>query len=260
MTLSTQPPEVFGGLHLGLLGLTAMLSILVLWAARRARGSDALDRVLRASGWVLLGCSVLYSVWLLLPGNWHVADSLPLHYSDALRFVTAVALIWRVKWAVMVSYFWGLTLNPQAVITPHQTMLSTDPVQFTFYWGLHIAVWLAPLALVWGAGHRPDWRGFGLAYSAAFAWAMLVMPINAQLGTNYAFVNRPPDGASLVDFLGPWPVYLGWIGLMMAAVWAAMTWPWTRTRTRPRPRTRPARETDKDDAAPHQASSALTSR
>ncbi|WP_150461811.1 YwaF family protein [Nesterenkonia ebinurensis] len=223
---------LFDAVHCALLAATSVLSVLVVWATRRARGTNALDKWLRCSGWVLLICSVLYTVWLLLPGNWHVADSLPLHYSDVLRFITAVALIWRLKWAVMVSYFWGLTLNPQAMITPHPTMLVAEPVQFTFYWGLHIAVWLAPLALIWGAGHRPDWKGFCLAYLCAFLWAIFVMPINAQLGTNYGFVNRPPDGASLMDFLGPWPVYLVWIGLMMAALWAAMTWPWTRRRSR----------------------------
>lgn len=228
MTLSAQSPEVFGGLHLTLLGITAGLSVLVLWSTRRSRGTETLEKALRISGWALLVCSVLYTGWLLLPENWHVADSLPLHYSDALRFVTAAALIWRLRWAVMVSYFWGLTLNPQAMVTPHQTMLAADPVQFSLYWGLHIAVWLAPLALIWGAGHRPDWKGFGLAYAAALVWAMLVMPVNAQLGTNYGFVNRPPEGASLVDFLGPWPVYLVWITVMMGALWALMTWPWTR--------------------------------
>ncbi|WP_258933381.1 YwaF family protein [Nesterenkonia pannonica] len=62
-----------------------------------------------------------------------------------------------------------------------------------FYWVLHIAVLLVPLALLrWGC--RPSWRDFGTAYAAAVLWTALAMPMNHLLGTNYGFLNRPPEG------------------------------------------------------------------
>ena len=74
-----------------------------------------------------------------------------------------------------------------------------------------------------------DWPGFGVAYGTALAWAAVLIPLNAVLGTNYGFVNEPPDGASLIDLLGPWPTYLIWLVLLVGAVWALMTWPWVRS-------------------------------
>jgi uncharacterized membrane protein YwaF len=32
--------------------------------------------------------------------------------------------------------------------------------------------------------------------------------INQWLGTNFGFTSRPPDKASMIDHLGPWPWYL----------------------------------------------------
>lgn len=227
---SAQPPEIFGGVHMALLGLTVLLSILVVWGMRRLRGTSSEFSVTRIAGWALLIGSLLRMAWFMLPDHWHLEHSLPLHFSDALRFITAIALIFRARWAIAISYFWGLTLNPQALLTPHPNMLIGPSVDFAFYWGLHIAVLLAPLALIWGAGHRPQWRDFWVAYGAALLWAAFAMSVNAMLGTNYAFLNHHPEGASLLDFLGPWPLYVLWLAVIAGGAWALMTWPWTRAR------------------------------
>ena len=44
--------------------------------------------------------------------------------------------------------------------------------------------------------------GFGIAYM------LVALLINTLLGTNFGFVSRPPATPSLIDHLGPWPLYL----------------------------------------------------
>lgn len=233
MTASDQLPTVFGALHLAILGLTVLLSLITLWGARRLRGSAWETVATRTAGWVLLMVSLVWMVWNMLPANWHIDHSLPLHFSDALRFIAAIALIRRSRWAVAISYYWGLTLNPQALVTPHPSQLSAAGVDFVLYWGLHIAVLLVPIALIWGLGHRPQWKDFVIAYGAALFWAAIVFLVNAAIGTNYAFLNRHPEGPSLLDLLGQWPMYLLWLVTITGIVWALMTWPWTRRTSRP---------------------------
>lgn len=225
-------PELFGGVHLATLGLSVVLAVLVIMVGRRLRGTETARVVTRGAGWLLLAASVLWMTWGMLPSNWTIEDSLPLHYSDALRVITAIALIRESRWAVAITYYWGLTLNTQAMITPHPSQLDLFSINFSFYWGLHIAVLLAALWLVWGLGHRPGWTDYFLAYGGALFWAALVMPINAVLGTNYGFLNRYPHGASLLDFLGPWPLYVVWLVVLAGVIWALMTWPWTRSENR----------------------------
>lgn len=228
---SAQRPELFGGVHLALLGLTVLLGVLVVWGVRRIRGTSMEVTITRTAGWALLVVSLMRMGWWVLPGHWDIEHSLPLHFSDALRFITAIALIRRSRWAIAITYFWGLTLNPQALLTPHPNMLLGPSVDFAFYWGLHIAVLLAPLALIWGVGHRPQWRDFAVAYGLALVWAGFAMTVNAIIGTNYAFLNHPPEGPSLLDVLGPWPLYILWQAVLVACLWALMTWPWTRRRS-----------------------------
>lgn len=222
-------PELFGGVHLATLGLTVILTVLVIMAGRRLRETQTAQVLTQGAGWLLLAASIMWMAWGLLPDNWSLEDSLPLHYSDVLRVITAIALIRRSQWAVAIAYYWGLTLNTQAMITPHPSQLELLSLNFVFYWSLHTAVLLAAVWLIWGLGHRPGWKDYFLAYAAALLWAGLVMPINAVLGTNYGFLNRYPEGASLLDYLGPWPLYVLWLVVMAAGVWALMTWPWTRS-------------------------------
>lgn len=228
MTAAAATPEVFGAVHLGLLGLTVVLGVAVVWAGRRLRGRAVEPRITRAAGWALLVASVLWAGWWLLPGNWDIGRSLPLHYSDVLRYVVVVALILRTRWAIAITYYWGLTLNLQALLTPHPSQLQWPSVEFPFYWGLHIAVLLAPLALIWGLGHRPRWQDFRIAFGAALIWGALIMGVNALIGTNYGFLNEHPPGASVLDLLGPWPIYVLWEIVLVGGIWALMTWPWTR--------------------------------
>lgn len=227
-----QSPQLFGAEHLILLGVTALASVLAVWGIRRIANDRIRTKIIQAAGWILLVIALFQTIWSVLPGNWNINSALPLHYSDILRFITAAALIWQVRWAAAVSYYWGLTLNLQAIVTPHPTMLVGSSMGFLLYWVLHIFVFVAPLVLVWGTGFRPQWKDFLRTWVLAIGWALFIMPINAWLGTNYGFVNHQPEGASLIDWLGPWPIYVLWMVLFAGALWALMTWPWTRARAR----------------------------
>ena len=46
----------------------------------------------------------------------------------------------------------------------------------------------------------------GVGISVVYQGFALI--VNTILGTNFAFASRPPDNPSLIDHLGPWPVYL----------------------------------------------------
>ena len=77
---------------------------------------------------------------------------------------------------------------------------------------------------------RPRWRSYRFAVIATLAWGAFTFTFNAIAGTNYGYLNRKPPTASLLDVLGPWPVYLLTEVAVVLVVWALMTWPWERTR------------------------------
>ena len=62
------------------------------------------------------------------------------------------------------------------------------------------------------------------------AWAVTVYAFNLVADTNYGYLNEKPASASLLDFLGPWPLYVVLEIAIIATVWALMTWAWSRNR------------------------------
>lgn len=215
----------YGSAHLSVLALIVIAAVaLVVWA-RRARPS-LVDRSLRVAGWALLANTVFWTLWGFMPWSWNIDESLPLHFSDALRFLVPLALITRAPWAIVVTYFWGLTLNMQSVLTPDVNYFVWIPLEFTEYWIAHASGVLAPIMLIWGLRYRPTWRGYGVAYAATVAWAGIAFTANALTGANYGYLNRAPAGPSILDVMGPWPQYLLVEAVAIAVVWALMTWPW----------------------------------
>ena len=60
-----------------------------------------------------------------------------------------------------------------------------------------------------------------------------MMVFNAMTGTNYGYLNRKPDTASLLDLLPGWPAYVVLEIAVVAVVWALMTWPFTLSGPQP---------------------------
>jgi hypothetical integral membrane protein (TIGR02206 family) len=162
----------------------------------------------------------------LLPSDFDLGTSLPLQVCD-LSWMVAVWALWtRDSRAVALLYFWGLTLDVQAAITPSLGQTFPDPRYFMF-WGMHFLTFWATVYVVCLAG-GPSWRGYRFAMACTALWAALVMGFNATSDTNYGYLARKPDTASLLDLLGPWPLYVAAEVAVLAAAWALMTWPWVR--------------------------------
>ena len=92
------------------------------------------------------------------------------------------------------------------------------------------AQYQAPVVLTWGRGMRPQWRSYRIAVIATLLWAAVTFTFNRIEGTNYGFLNRKPATATLLDVLGPWPLYMLTGGILIVIIWALMTWPWERKR------------------------------
>ena len=88
----------------------------------------------------------------------------------------------------------------------------------------------AAIYLTWGRGMRPDWRSYRFVVVVTVTWVVVTMTFNSIAGINYGFLNAKPGTASLLDVMGPWPWYVLVGAVLVAAVWAAMTWPWERLR------------------------------
>lgn len=219
----------YGASHVGALVVLVVGIVAMLLVGRRLDDPD--DRLGTALAFLLL-VTVPMQAFNFAPGFWNPATSLPVQLCDVASFVAIYALWTHRPWAAALTYYWGISLTTQAALTPDLAANFPHPI-YLLFWMMHIGTVLAAVHLVWVRGVHPDWRTYRLAIVVTACWAAALMGFNALLGTNYGYLNRKPDAATVLDLLGPWPWYVVAEVVIIAAVWALMTWPWARRRPRP---------------------------
>lgn len=168
-----------------------------------------------------------------LPGRFDLDITLPLQLCDFAWMVAAYALWTQRPTAAAITYYWGLVLSSQALVTPSLSWGFPDP-RFIAFWGLHLLIVWVAIYLPWGLCIRPTWHAYRVTVALTLIWLVGVFGFNLVAGTNYGYLNRPPSTASALDYLGPWPTYLAVEIAIVALVWALMTWPWARSAERRR--------------------------
>lgn len=216
---------IYGASHQIAIVLLFAGAFALVWAGRAYRASDPADRLGKALAGAILLFTLPLQVLYFTPGYWDLDRTLPLQLCDLASLVSAYALWTHRRWAVGLTYFWGLTLTTQAIITPDLASDFPDPV-FLLFWGMHLLVVWAAIYLTWGLGLTPDWRTYRTSMAATSVWAVTVFAFNLVADTNYGYLNAKPSAASILDLLGDWPWYVLAEIAIVAVVWALATWPW----------------------------------
>ena len=225
--------EAFGASHWVMLALFVIGVPLLIWWGRRVAGSAAEQRHRRMFSLAIIGTALPLQVLQFLPGDWDLDTSLPLQLCDLAWMAAAYALWTRRPWACALTYYWGLTLTSQAMITPGLTQDFPHP-RYIGFWAMHLLVVWAAVHLTAGLRVRPSWRVYASTVAVTVTWAVTVFAFNAGFGTNYGFLNAKPGTASVLDLLGPWPWYVVTEIALVTTVWALITLPWTVAERRAR--------------------------
>ncbi|MBX8689235.1 TIGR02206 family membrane protein [Mycobacterium sp. 20091114027_K0903767] len=225
MLLSQRQFTVYGPSHWATIAVFVVGAVVLVWFGRRQ--TEPQSRLLgRVLGAVTAAIYVAMFAYTLVPPS--IERLVPLRLTDLATVVGAYALWSQRHWAYVLTYYWGLVLSTQALISPVLKSPDFPHYEFLAFWSIHLLVVWAAIYLTWGRGMRPHWRDYRLVVVVTAAWAGVTMAFNGIAGTNYGFLNAKPATASLLDLMGPWPVYVVVASALVAGVWALMTWPWER--------------------------------
>ncbi|WP_462409331.1 YwaF family protein [Neobacillus sp. Marseille-QA0830] len=155
----------------------------------------------------LLVFEAVYHLWMVVNNNWLVSHSLPLELCNISWFLTIFLLFTKKRIFYEILLFTALLGASQAIFTP---VLHYDFPHFRFFhfFLTHlIMIWVA-LFFTWVKGYRPTiWSIVKL-----FVFLNMLLPfvllINKWVNGNYMFLSHKPGSASLLDYLGPYPVYI----------------------------------------------------
>jgi hypothetical integral membrane protein (TIGR02206 family) len=219
--------------HIVALVLTAVVAACLVAGARRWGDSWTVP-VGRGLAVVIAGAFVCEQLTYALRDQWTAQVNLPLQLSDAVT-LASIAALWSRDSVLLVElvYFWALSASLQAVLTP-DLLQSFPDVLFFSYFATHAGAIAAACLLVFGARRAPRPGAVRRVYAFTVAFTALAAVGTLLTGGNYMFLRRKPVHGSLLDLMGPWPIYIvvaAAFGLVLFLVLAAIARPISRRRT-----------------------------
>ena len=207
---------MFGPDHLAVLVLLAVaIAVLVARAPwwRRAGG----DRAIRG---VLASALALNRLALWLDAARRGSVGLPCHLCDLAVFLMIWTLVTGNRYAAEVAYCWGLAGSTQAIITPDLSAGFPSWRWLTFFSG-HCGVVASGIYLVVkGRLSLTSWSVWRV-WLISNGYVVVAGLLNWRLGTNFGYLAGKPQHPSLLDYLGPWPWYIGSMDALGLALFVA---------------------------------------
>ena len=198
----------FGSAHLAMLACVVLACVVVAFAARlpwvvsrRALISPVLAAVivLHELAGVVLG----FRMGALGGGVF-----LPLHLCDVSVLALLIALVGRRQWAFEVAYFFGIAGATLAMLTPDMSHGFPSFMFFRFF-VTHAAILMGVVFLMSAWSMRPRAGAIRRMVVAGTAYMTGASLANFLLGTNYGFLAWKPAQPTPIDWMGPWPWYVG---------------------------------------------------
>ncbi len=148
--------------------------------------------------------------WVLLRlflGVFNPAEDLPFVICHFMALMLPVFMFSLNRLMYEILYFWILAGTLQAILTPH--LVNGFP-NYTFlaFWIVHCGLVIVILYATIVYQMRPTLRSLGKSFLALQFYVALSFVVNYLLDANYNYVCHKPPTASLLDYLGPWPVYV----------------------------------------------------
>ena len=175
---------------------------------------------------VLVADEVSWWVYLAAGGGepGQRAQPLPLQLCDVGILIAAAALWFQPPLLIEVNWFWALAGATQAILTPDLPQHFPSYPYFQYYIA-HGGSVAAALVLVVGLqrGLRPN--AVFVVAALTIAYAAVVGLVDAVTGADYMYLRAKPPSPTPLDFMGPWPWYIGSAALVGALIFAVLDAP-----------------------------------
>ena len=221
----------FGTSHgLAVLGVLVVCAALVR-VARHVHGTPSERSLRRVLGWSILAFNVAWMAWLNTPGKFDLRWSLPLQMCDFGWMLAGCSLLSggdprRLRHRLL--HYWGLIPTLISLATP-SVEWGPGTVSFWSFFVTHAQILCAVAVNALAFGIRPTRRDAFPVIALTIVVGLAMTGLNLALDVNYWFTGpTTPSNPTPMDLLGPWPLRLVWLGLLVAGAFLATSWPTRR--------------------------------
>jgi len=202
-----EPFQLFGSPHL--VGIAVILAInlwlIFGWKNPTLRAKRTFRYTVAT---ILVVNEIAWHGWNWYIGAWTWQTMLPLHICSLM--------VWLVAWMLLTEnyslyefiYFLGIGAGTQAILTPDAGMYGFPHFRFFQVLVSHGAIVTGAVYMTTIEKRRPNWRSFARVAVGANLYLLAIFVLNQLIGSNYMFVARKPDTASLMDLFPEWPWYI----------------------------------------------------
>ena len=196
----------YGNSHIAVLFFSVVLLALVLVASQRLSYCQNL-LIGRCLTLILALSVVVYTIFELALGRFTIANDLPLSLCNLFALLAPFAL-WNPKHKYFEPiYFLVMAGTFQAIVTP-DLYYDYPAYEFFKYWITHVGLVLLMMHYLVCFALYPTARGIVKTFGWLNLYVIALMPINYFLNANYFYLMSKPIHPSVLDFFGPWPVYI----------------------------------------------------
>jgi len=212
--------KIFTLPHFVLLGLMPLIAAGLTWWSRR---DTRRIRVIRMILGFVLMVNELVWYWYYVRQDWFVFPySLPLQLCDILVWIAVSVMLFPRQRTYELLYYWGLSGTLMAVLTPDLSTPLFSYVSIRFF-AAHGGIIIAVLFLTWRKVLRPETGSHWRALLYLHLYAILIGVFNLVFDTNFFYLCSKPSEPSLLDHMGPWPVYI-LVGDLLAVLLFWLLW------------------------------------
>jgi hypothetical integral membrane protein (TIGR02206 family) len=198
--------SLLNGQHLLTIFIIGSVMITIPALVRRVNSTSLEKIVAMTIAGILLPSKIGEPLFKLYTGQeWQT--QLPLQLCDVGAIAIALFLLHEKTLLFELGYFWGLGGGLQAVLTPDLQFGFPD-INFIFFFFTHGLCLVGVMYAIIVFKYRPTIKSIGRVFFITLLYALIIIPVNLLLDTNYLYLSHKPIGASLLDFLGPWPWYI----------------------------------------------------
>jgi len=198
--------QTFNTEHGLLLLILVVCTALLIMMAKRLRASQEffLRMILCAVVW---GQEIALYSYRVSDGSLQLAEHLPLHMCSLSVLLIPIMLYKKHRSLFVVLYFWGMGGATQALLTPTVDANTTTFLFYQFFLS-HSLIVAGVLYPIFVFSFRLQLHDVWKAIKATLLLLPCVGVVNWAVGGNYFYLAHKPDADTLLNVLGPWPVYI----------------------------------------------------
>jgi hypothetical integral membrane protein (TIGR02206 family) len=207
--------------HIGALSLIACICLLL--TLFRNRFTESRRKAFRYSAAALLIFNeTAFHIWNMSYGTWNIQSMLPLQLCSVMVFTSAAMMVAKSYSLYEFVYFLGIGGAIQALLTPNIGIFGYPHFRFFQSYTAHGFIVISAFYMTVVEGYRPYPKSLLKVVLWVNVYFITVTIINMLIGSNYMYTAHKLETPTLLDYLGPWPLYIMSLEVLGLAVCALL--------------------------------------